>query len=376
MAADQTDEQILEAIWLSPGESASQFSDLFLDQIPPDKIVSLLADFVQRCGAMVIVRKAEGAGEFSMVTERCEIPTVIARNTDGKIDRLSLYQPVWRNAALDDLLGEIASFEGSVSYAVFVGDGANGELIAGHDADRPMAVGSAFKLIVLAAILGVIEEGEADWSDVVKLEKKHISLPSGRLQNMPIGSPFTLHTLAAAMIADSDNTATDVLIDVLGRDRLEALSGLKPFLTTREFFQLKAGKKVYERYEKADLSGRYAILDTLGDAPLPSPHEVLTPWQPEAEWLLSTEALCNWITKVADLDLMQLNPGMLRQSGWQRIAYKGGSETGVLNYTTLARDARDRDYCVAITWNADRSIDPEPLGSLYVSVFQALARRP
>jgi len=372
MASDQTDEQVLEAIWRSPDTSAPFFSDLFLKQIPAKQLASSLNDMIERCGALITIQKKAEDGEYSMVTEHCEIPTVIGRNPDGKVDRLSLYQPVMRNASLDDLLDEIRAFDGSVSYAVFE----NGTLIASHEADRPMAVGSAFKLVVLAALLDLIEKGDADWSDVVTLEKKHISLPSGRLQNMPMGSPFTLHTLAASMIAESDNTATDVLIDVIGRDRLEAISGLAPFLTTREFFLLKADQGAYGRYEKVDLPERYTILSALVDAPMPSAAKTSTPWQPDAEWLLSTEALCGWIEKVAALELTQINAGALRAADWQQVAFKGGSEIGVLNLTTLAHSKKGRAFCVSVTWNADQAIDMDPLNGLYSGLFHALKKRP
>ena len=371
-ASDQTDEQVLEAIWRSPEASAPLFSDLFLKQIPAEQLAQSLKGMIEQCGELVTIQKKARAREYSMVTEDCEIPTVIGRNADGDVDRLSLYQPVRRNASMDDLLEEINVFDGSVSYAIFE----NGKLIAGHDADRPMAVGSAFKLVVLAALHDLVEGGNATWSDVVTLEDRHVSLPSGKLRHMPVGSPFTLHTLAAAMIAESDNTATDVLIDYIGRDGIERLSGLAPFLTTREMFLLKADKGAYERYENADLPGRYEILSALADAPLPPAQKASTLWQQEAEWLLSAESLCGWIAKIEDLELMRINAGVLRPADWQRVAFKGGSEIGVLNLTTRVQDEKDRDYCVSMTWNADQAIDSEPLSGLYAAVLHSLTSRP
>ena len=340
--------------------------------MPPDRIRSILADLNRRCGAFVAVEAAENAGEFRLITERCEVPTEITRNVDGTIEGLWFFSPVRRNLPLDELLDEIASFDGTVSYALLE----NGKLIAGHEADRPMGIGSTFKLIVLAALVDLIEKGEANWADVVALEAKHLSHPSGSLQEMPIGSPLTLHTLAAAMIAQSDNTATDVLIDVVGRDRLEAMSGLQPFLTTRESFQLEDDEAAYERFRTGDRSERYAVLRDLADAPLPPVNAVMKPWKPEVEWLLSTKTLCGWIERVADVDLTQINTGPIRPDGWQQVSYKGGSQVGVLNFTTQARDARGRNFCLSVTWNADKAIDDTPLGSLYASVFQALRNRP
>ena len=60
------------------------------------------------------------------------------------------------------------------------------------------------------------------------------------------------------MTAESDNTAADTLMAFIGRDRLEALIGLSPFLTTKEFYLLKSDKSLYQRYAAADNAGRYA----------------------------------------------------------------------------------------------------------------------
>ncbi|TGD67441.1 hypothetical protein EYC08_01910 [Tabrizicola sp. WMC-M-20] len=81
--------------------------------------------------------------------------------------------------------------------------------------------------------------GQRDWADVVRLDSHHISLPSGLMQDWPVGSSVTLHTAALLMIAESDNTATDLLIDLLGRDRIAARLGLatQDLLTTREILR-------------------------------------------------------------------------------------------------------------------------------------------
>ena len=39
-------------------------------------------------------------------------------------------------------------------------------------------------------------------------------------QDWPKGAPVTLHTLATLMISISDNTATDQLIAIVGRDAI------------------------------------------------------------------------------------------------------------------------------------------------------------
>src|SRR5690606_39753601 len=50
------------------------------------------------------------------------------------------------------------------------------------------------------------------------LEAGDVSLPTGILQEWPVGTPMTIQSLATLMISISDNTATDVLLRVAGRD--------------------------------------------------------------------------------------------------------------------------------------------------------------
>ena len=65
------------------------------------------------------------------------------------------------------------------------------------------------------------------------------SLPSGTLQDAPIGSRYTLRDLAARMIRESDNTATDLLLRTVGRAGVEARLGQTAMPNTREALALK-----------------------------------------------------------------------------------------------------------------------------------------
>jgi len=73
------------------------------------------------------------------------------------------------------------------------------------------------------------------------------------------------------MISASDNTATDHLFDLIGRDAVGAMLGpmgndavdrKMPFLTTGELFVIKWGPDgLADRYRDADESARRALLD-------------------------------------------------------------------------------------------------------------------
>ena len=98
------------------------------------------------------------------------------------------------------------------------------------------------------------------------------SLPSGMLHNWPEGAPVTLHTLASLMISISDNTATDILLGLVGRENVERMMGRigiaapernRPFLATREIFALKTAPEAEQRaFIEADEAGRRRLLGT------------------------------------------------------------------------------------------------------------------
>jgi len=236
-------------------------------------------------------------------------------------------------------------------------------------------VGSAFKLLVLAALREEVEAGRRAWDEVVRLEEAWKSLPSGLLQGWPEGSPLTLHTLAALMISLSDNTATDALIALLGRERLEALSPRnRPFLTTREAFGLAArgNRDLLAAFRDGDLEAKRRTLEALRARGLPQVVDLpLDPgdWPPEADWRFTPRELCRWMGKVADLPLMGINPGVAA-FGWDRVAYKGGSRPGVLSLVHGLSRGKSR-YCVAFVWNGEE-VDELKAFTLYGGLLDLL----
>lgn len=128
-----------------------------------------------------------------------------------------------------------------------------------------MSVGSTFKLYVLDVLYDKL--GANSGEKVIRLKEKNQSLPSGILQDWPICTPITLKTLSHLMISQSDNTATDHIIDFVSRETLEknASPKNKPFLKTREFFILKYGvdPKTREEYITGDEEAKRKILNRI-----------------------------------------------------------------------------------------------------------------
>jgi beta-lactamase class A len=242
--------------------------------------------------------------------------------------------------------------------------------LAGNDPEAPLAVGSDFKLFILAELVREVRAGERRWSDVVPLSQR--SLPSGILQTWPRGAPVTLHTLASLMISQSDNSAADTLLATLGREKVERLLpalGVKapernrPFLSTREAFLLKAGDPLLlPRWKAADEAGRRALLATLvrtGVAGIDVGRFLGAPLAIEqVEWYASPADLVrtlDWIRRSGDrtaLDILAINPGLPAAAGeFSYVGYKGGSEAGVIAMAFLVRRKDGSWTAAAAAWN-------------------------
>jgi len=218
-------------------------------------------------------------------------------------------------------------------------------------------VGSAFKLAILLALKQEIQQGRRSWTDLAGLKDADKSLPSGILQDWPVGSPFSLHTLATLMISRSDNTATDLLLHTLGRERVEQVLPASypfPLLSTREAFVLKlnAPDSLRTRFVEGDEAARRAVLTGIAALPLPEAAAMgPDPTHLEIEWPLSVRQLCDLLGQVADLDVFTVNAGVTDRNLWKSVAFKGGSEPGVLNLTTQVTDAAGHRISVCATWN-------------------------
>ncbi|WP_316310806.1 serine hydrolase, partial [Clavibacter michiganensis] len=65
-------------------------------------------------------------------------------------------------------------------------------------------------------------EGRLAWHDPLPVPADVRGLPSGERQNAPPGTVVGVRDTAEKMIAISDNTATDMLIQAVGREAVEA----------------------------------------------------------------------------------------------------------------------------------------------------------
>lgn len=351
---------------------ADWFDDAFLAQVPVQQLNAVIGALTSQFGPLV-----EVTGEGGQLTTRLEgatMATQIVLDAEGRIAGLFFGPPVPVETNLDDLIADIAALPGETSVLVLT----NGEVTASLNPEAPLAVGSAFKLAVLAALTNQVAAGNLSWDDVVAFDPAWRSLPTGILQSWPEGTPLTLATLANLMISISDNTATDALIAVVGRETVEAVSPRNtPFLTTGELFRLKS--RGHDDLAAAwlaaeDEAARRAIVAQLDALALPSAAQLQAAPNNAIEWHFTAGELCALLAQVSDNPAFAINAGVADAGDWAHVAFKGGSEAGVLNLSTLVTAADGTMHCVVATWNDDATLDDQALITPYAGILAALAR--
>lgn len=102
---------------------------------------------------------------------------------------------------------------------------------------------SLVKLVILAELFRQFETGNHQPQETLVLLDSHKRGGSGQLRQAPEGTAFSLGHLAEVMITESDNTATQMLTDLLGRETIEQGShalGLKATTLQRDIFDFDA----------------------------------------------------------------------------------------------------------------------------------------
>jgi hypothetical protein len=380
-ALEQRADQVV-ALFNGEAEPEAMFTDGFLAAVAPLQIKALTSNLTAQFGpaveAVLGARAQATRAALEVRFERGIAKGAIAIDPaeGGRITEL-VFTTVDALAKPDDrpekIAADLAALPGSVNAWFAPLDGSTPVIAIG--ADQPLALGSTFKLYVLAALAEDVKAGRRKWSDVVTLTEK--SFPSGQLQEWPKGSPVTLHTLATLMISISDNTATDQLIAVLGKDRVvktmqdngnRSANLNYPFKTTRELFITKANDGLLELLRKARGGDEeaYDVYMTLLYAPWtnPSLEDINAafasgPRALDIEWFASPADLARLFAHMratADpeaFEIMAINPSATPAilANWDYIGFKGGSEPGVLNLTWLLTDKAGRDWVLTLGWN-------------------------
>lgn len=341
----------------APDEAAIRFAEVFLRQIPADHMAATFAQlrgygpfeptgyFGTETSAQTALRN--GSGE-PMALE-------IAVDDAGVITGLFLRQLTEPPAVetWSDVDAAYADLPGARVLAAAVSDGTCEPAHTFGPVDEPAPLGSTFKLYVLGAVQQAVLDGHLAWDDTVTVTADNRVLTSPETDRLNNGTQVSIADAARSMMSVSDNTATDLLIDAVGREAVEQAvadmghaepAAMRPVLKTRELFVLGwTEPALREAWSDADEQGRRAILEALPDGPLDiDPAVVVDPVHHFGiDWFAAGSDVCAAHLALQRLaaadghtvmrDLLAVNSGITFDAEiWAYVAYKGGSAPGEL----------------------------------------------
>ena len=359
-------------------EIGDVFSSSFLDAVPAEQVIALADAELRPAGpyviesierqteteAVLIIRGPTGAGlTMSIAVDDAEPAHRIVALLFRPLGEERPAPESWDE--LDDRLRDAAP-----EVAFLAAEIEDGECRAVHaiDEERVLPLGSAFKLYVLGAAADAVAAGTASWDDVLTItdeRRVHSSMTYG---SVPAGTELSLRDAATAMISVSDNTATDLVMEHVGRDAIEAqlpIMGMadpsrnQPFLTVREWTYVKLVFSEKERaaYVDADVARRRELLAALPNRGATLEDLGNLPQGPVAiddiEWFASPLDLCRahvvLQTKGDEVRrILSVNRGVdISRERLPYVAWKGGSEPGVLAGSWYGETTDGRRWFVA-----------------------------
>ena len=183
-------------------------------------------------------------------------------------------------------------------------------LTAGLNEEAVFESASLMKLVVIAELYRQIQIGTHSLDENLALEEDQKVGGSGDLKELKAGTTLQLETIATKMIAQSDNTATQMLTDLMGKEAISESAKKMGLLKT------KVGRDIYD----------FAAIDK-GFDNLTSPKDTAHLLQLLArQQLPGSEAIHSILEKQQRNDMIGKNfPRELR------FAHKTGELNGVLH---------------------------------------------
>ena len=214
---------------------------------------------------------------------------------------------------------------GSIGF--YYKDMGSGEELA-WKAELPVEAASVIKVLVMAEAFRQREEGRIDFSAMVTVPPEMKKPSCGALTYMHDGLRVQIIDLVTLMIILSDNTATNMLIDLLGKDRINdmiASMGLSGTVLNRKLFEPELAAKGIKNYISAGDLGHVMELLLRGE-------------------LVSKEASAEMLRILGDQRLNGKMPFFLHSEGI-RCAHKTGEDDGITHDVGVIFAESPRIFC-------------------------------
>jgi beta-lactamase class A len=118
-------------------------------------------------------------------------------------------------AALKTEVQVIATENPTLTAGIFIVDLDTGSYL-NLNGDAPFASASTIKVPILVAFFQAVDEGKIQLDQVLTMKPEHIVGGSGDMQDDAPGQKYSALEVAKKMIVVSDNTATNMLVELLG----------------------------------------------------------------------------------------------------------------------------------------------------------------
>jgi beta-lactamase class A len=226
----------------------------------------------------------------------------------------------------------------------------------GIEPDRRVRTASTIKLPIFCGLAAEVAAGRARWDEPITYRAQDRVSGSGVLQEFTAGAVLSLRDLAALMIVVSDNTATNLVLDRVGADRINDVLDTLGLTSTRALRRIRGDGTQLKEAEGWSRAGLRPENKGFGIG-VSTPREMVRLLD-----LLEQGAVVN---AEASRDILQLlvrqqhKDGIGRRAAPLRVASKGGaldalrSDVGIV-YTPAGRLA------MAITVDDMPEVDYSP----------------
>lgn len=198
----------------SDADYSNYFSKEFRDKLPLDQLLAFFSDLhstVGQCTSYQVSSLAPNKFMVTMTTDQnFEVTLLLVVDPSTGV-----FTGLLLNGANDPTIriqnwGDVgAAFQrldpaGKLSATLMTEDR---RVVLNQGSNGIFAIGSTFKLYILGALQKSIAKGQHSWSEMLAIKDEWKSLPSGTMQNLPVGTKVSLLDYATNMISISDNSS-------------------------------------------------------------------------------------------------------------------------------------------------------------------------
>lgn len=377
------------------------FSKTFVNKVKIEDLISIFSNIYNdsgSCTEATLITPSKFILKTQLADQRFII-TLDEKNLINGLQYLGRSEPSVKISDKQSILNEFNKLGGISS--LIIKDFSKSSPLLEINSNARIALGSEFKLYILHYLNQQILNSKLNWSDKLKIQEEIKSLPSGILQNYPDGTELTLNQIASLMIAISDNTATDHLINFLSKENIESsmigfnsyLDENTPLLSTMDMFRFRTlDSTQVNKYMNLPVKQKRIYLESLK-------HELsrndvatkLANWdQPKdiqkVEWFANVNDICSVVQDIqtqavsnsAILDILSNNVPFVwieDNPSFEYIGYKGGSEPGVLTMTFLVKTKSHKWGCISMGINNDKqSLNENQIADLFHAILNYAGR--